>query len=223
MIIIITKNMPILTDYFQSQLCECHCGFMVGDAPHDVWVGFCLARHCYISRQITFCHVYIICLSVRVQPYVWFESDIVGIGGGVYVFFFHCFLTLNDCHSILSLNFQIIKCINTQSCFILSTYVVFNAVTQCLCSHRILSSQMHCKTFAFRDEGVSCSPELCVVSFYLSISAQVLVSVHSAAFSFSLPQEVSHPCMRKVNKHKSNYFQMWLMLQTLVPLYIRWP
>lgn len=120
MIIIITKNMPILTDYFQSQLCECHCGFMVGDAPHDVWVRFCLTRHCYISRQITFCHVYIICLSVRVQAYAWFESDIVGIGGGLYVLFFHCFLTLNDCHSILSLNFQIIKCINAQSCFILS-------------------------------------------------------------------------------------------------------
>ncbi len=74
--------------------------------------------------------------------------DIIDIGGVmycVYIFmyfsfcfrfdsFFYCFLTLNDCHSILSQNLIIIKGINTQACFILfiikQTYVVFNTVTR---------------------------------------------------------------------------------------------
>lgn len=186
MIIIITKNMPILTDYFQSQLLRMSL-WIHGDVLHDVWVGFCLAQYCYISRQITFWLSALYNLSVCqgsaiCMIWIWYCRYRWGYVC-IFVLLFSCFEWLSHHYRWI---FNLIKCINTQSCSILSitkqTCVVFNTVTQCLCSHRILSSQMHCKMFAFREEGVSCSHELCVMKKVHSSSSSCVCSFSSFYF-----------------------------------------
>lgn len=167
-------------DHFLPVCPLCNLSVCQGSAVCMIWIWYRRYRWWYV---LCICMYFSFCFR--------FDS------------FFYCFLTLNDCHSILSLNFQIIKCINTQSCFILSiikqTYVVFNTVTRCsrcLCSHRILNAQMHCKIWLQRQR---CSCNLFhVESFFPSI--HLCLSFHDCSFSgssFSLPQEASHLCRVK--------------------------